>query len=136
MKALNHTSELFNEKYYLSDGGLETTLIFHRGIKLNYFAAFDLLRSDKGKKELEEYYRPYLLLAEKYRLGFVIESPTWRASCDWGIRMGYTHDELFALNRNSIKFVRDLAGLSDKLRMLLLVVMLVPVVMVIRQIFG
>jgi S-methylmethionine-dependent homocysteine/selenocysteine methylase len=115
MEAINHTSKIFNGKYYLSDGGLETTLIFQRGITLNYFAAFDLLRSEKGKKELEDYYRPYLMLAEKHKLGFVIESPTWRANSDWGFRMGYTHDELFALNRNSINFVRNLSVGFDKI---------------------
>jgi S-methylmethionine-dependent homocysteine/selenocysteine methylase len=115
MKALNHTSKLFNEKYYLTNGGLETTLIFHRGITLNYFAAFDLLRSENGKKELEQYFRSYLLLAERHKLGFVIESPTWRASADWGFRLGYSHDELFTLNKNSIKFVRRLAGSYDRL---------------------
>ena len=115
MEALNRTSGLFNEKYYLTDGGLETTLIFHRDISLNCFAAFELLRHENGKKELEDYYRPYLLLAEKHTPGFVIESPTWRASCDWGIRLGYTHDELFALNRHSIKFVRDLALSFEKI---------------------
>ncbi len=106
MKSLNH---LFKEKYYLTDGGLETTLIFHNKIPLNHFAAFELLWNEEGRKVLEEYYKPYLSLAEKYQLGFVIESPTWRSNADWGFKLGYTHDELFALNRQSIKFVREIA---------------------------
>lgn len=92
MKTLN---QVFKENFYLSD---------------NYFPAIDLLRNETGKNELEEYYRPYLKLAEKYQLGFVIESPTWRASADWGFKLGYSHDELFALNKYSIKFVRELSG--------------------------
>ena len=106
MKALN---QVFNEKYYLTDGGLETTLIFHKNISLSYFAAFELLRNEEGRKALEEYYKPYLSLAEKYQLGFVIESPTWRSNADWGFKLGYSHDELFALNKQSIKFIRELA---------------------------
>ena len=109
MTLIKRSSPVFNQGIYLSDGGLETTLIFQKGISLNYFAAFELLRHDEGKKALEEYYNPYLLLAEKYRLGFILESPTWRASCDWGFKLGYTHDELFALNKQSIKFMRELA---------------------------
>lgn len=100
---------LFTEKYYLTDGGLETTLIFHNNIQLNHFAAFELLRTESGRKILEEYYHEYLKLAEKYRLGFVIESPTWRSNADWGVKLGYTHDELFALNKQSIKFIREVA---------------------------
>src|SRR5687767_11917474 len=107
MKSLN---QVFKEKYYLSDGGLETTLIFHQNIPLNYFAAFELLRNGEGRKVLEEYYKPYLSLAEKYQLGFVIESPTWRSNADWGFKLVYTHDELFALNKQSIKFIRELAA--------------------------
>jgi S-methylmethionine-dependent homocysteine/selenocysteine methylase len=110
MDVINHSSPLFKQQHYLSDGGLETTLIFHKGIALNHFAAFELLRNEEGKRTLEAYYQPYLLLAEKYRLGFVMESPTWRASCDWGVKLGYTHDELFALNKQSIKFIREIAG--------------------------
>ena len=106
MKVLNH---VFKEKYYLTDGGLETTLIFHNNIPLNHFAAFELLRNEAGRKVLEEYYQPYLSLAEKYQLGFVIESPTWRSNADWGVKLGYTHDELFALNKQSIKFIREVA---------------------------
>ena len=115
MEALNHTPGLFNEKYYLTDGGLETTLIFHRGIVLKSFAAFELLRSDYGEIELLEYYTPYLSLSEKNKMGFVIESPTWRASCDWGVRLGYTHDELFALNRQSIKLIRHISRSFDQI---------------------
>jgi S-methylmethionine-dependent homocysteine/selenocysteine methylase len=104
-----YSSSVFKQKHYLSDGGLETTLIFHKSIPLNDFAAFELLRNEEGKKVLEEYYKPYLSLAEKYKIGFVIESPTWRASSDWGFKLAYTHDQLFAMNKQSIKFIRELA---------------------------
>ncbi len=109
MTLTKRSSPVFNQGLYLTDGGLETTLIFQKGITLNHFAAFELMRHEKGKKALADYYKPYLELAEKYNLGFVLESPTWRASCDWGIKLGYTHDELFALNKQSIKFMRELA---------------------------
>lgn len=104
-----HPSAVFPQRHYLTDGGLETTLIFQKGITLNAFAAFELLQTEEGKKALREYYHPYLALAEKYRLGFVMESPTWRASPDWGVKLGYTHDELIALNKQSITFMRELA---------------------------
>lgn len=112
MKALN---QVLKENFYLTDGGLETTLIFHNNITLNFFSAFELLKYEAGRKTLAEYYLPYLALAEKYQLGFVIESPTWRSSADWGFKLGYTHDELFALNKQSIKFIRELASTFSSL---------------------
>lgn len=33
---------------FLTDGGIETTLIFNRGLDLPAFAAFDLLKDDEG----------------------------------------------------------------------------------------
>ena len=33
---------------FLTDGGMETTLIFHEGIELPHFAAFVLLDSPRG----------------------------------------------------------------------------------------
>jgi len=101
-------SVVFPQTHYLTDGGLETSLIFQQGISLNSFAAFELLRTEEGKNAFREYYNPYLALAEKYKLGFVIESPTWRANTDWGVKLGYSRDELFALNKQSIGFIREL----------------------------
>lgn len=106
---MHHTQSVFTQHHYLTDGGLETTLIFHQGIQLNHFAAFELLGNDEGRAALREYYMPYLALAEKRRLAFVLESPTWRASSDWGFKLGYTPDELFSLNMESIQFIREVA---------------------------
>ena len=33
---------------FLTDGGIETTLIFHDGLELSHFAAFDLLSTTKA----------------------------------------------------------------------------------------
>ncbi len=108
MENTYHPAAVFRKMYYLTDGGLETTLIFNKGISLNCFAAFELLKNEAGRKAFEEYFQPYLSLAAQYQLGFVMESPTWRANADWGDQLGYTADELFALNKQSIDFVKEL----------------------------
>jgi S-methylmethionine-dependent homocysteine/selenocysteine methylase len=109
MQANTFSETLSNEIQYLTDGGLETDLIFNRGIALRCFAAFELLGNEEGRKLLANYYKPYLELAEKYKRGFVIETPTWRANPDWGVKLGYSHDELFALNKRAVMFMRELA---------------------------
>jgi len=75
---------------FLTDGGIETTLIFHEGWALPYFAAFDLLKSAAGTAALYAYYERYAAMASACGLGFVLESPTWRASSDWGGKLGYS----------------------------------------------
>jgi homocysteine S-methyltransferase len=90
---------------FLSDGGLETTLVFERGIQLPHFAAFPLLADERGKQILTEYYKPYLTLAARTPgAGFVLETPTWRASSDWGERLGYDEAALAAINRQAGEF--------------------------------
>ena len=90
---------------FLTDGGLETTLIFHDGIDLPDFAAFDLLRRPGGEEVLRRYFRGYLDVAERYGLGFILESATWRASADWGDRLGYPRAALADANRRAIRML-------------------------------
>ncbi len=72
-----------SDKLFMTDGGLETTLIFHVGIELPYFAAFDLLKDDTGVERLRRYYVRYAEMARARSLGLVLEAPTWRANPDW-----------------------------------------------------
>ena len=93
---------------FLTDGGIETTLIFHEGFDLPHFAAFDLLRQAGGRDALWAYYARYAEIARAKGLGFILESPTWRASSDWGERLGYSAEELAEANRQAIALLHDL----------------------------
>ena len=93
---------------FITDGGIETTLIYHRGLELPAFAAFDLLKDDEGTEELRRYYAPYALLAREHGVGLVLESPTWRANPDWAAEIGYSRDQLDALNRKAITLMEEL----------------------------
>ena len=93
---------------FVTDGGIETTLIYHHGLELPAFAAFDLLKDDAGTEELRRYYRPYALLAREHGVGLVLESPTWRANPDWAAEIGYSLDELDAFNRKAIALMEEL----------------------------
>ncbi|MDQ5819982.1 MAG: homocysteine S-methyltransferase family protein [Actinomycetota bacterium] len=93
---------------FLTDGGIETTLIFHEGLELPEFAAFDLLKDDAGTQALRRYYEPYAALARDHGLGFVLESPTWRANPRWAAEIGYGEDELAAFNRKAIELMKEI----------------------------
>ena len=93
---------------YLTDGGLETTLIFDRGIDLPHFASFPLLDDARGRYELTEYYEAYLAIAREHGLGFVLDTVTWRASPDWGPKLGYDLSSLRALNMRSVEHLAAL----------------------------
>ncbi len=94
----------------LTDGGLETTLVYHDGVNLPCFAAFPLLETPEGRDRLFAYFRPYLELARKYAAGFIIDTPTWRANSDWGKALGYSADDLARISGDAVRFVKALAG--------------------------
>jgi S-methylmethionine-dependent homocysteine/selenocysteine methylase len=103
-----HDLPQMHGRLFLTDGGIETTLIFHRGLELPAFAAFTLLDSEEGMQELRRYYAPYLALARERGVGFVLESPTWRASPRWAAELGYTPEQLDTFNRKSIALMEEL----------------------------
>jgi len=88
---------------FLTDTGLETTLIFHDGYELPYFAAVTLLREEAGRERLDRYFLEHALVAAQSGVGFILESATWRASSDWGNLLGYTPDGLAEANRAGIE---------------------------------
>jgi homocysteine S-methyltransferase len=101
--------QLTADRPFLTDGGLETTLVFHQGLDLPDFAAFPLLNSEAGRAGLAAYYTPYLDLAARVGTGFVLDTPTWRANPDWGARVGYDAVRLAAVNHRAVEFVSALA---------------------------
>jgi homocysteine S-methyltransferase len=93
---------------FLTDGGMETTLIFHEGIELPHFAAFVLLDTSEGRAKLKQYYEAYLAIARDHGTGFVLDSPTWRANADWAEKLGYGAAALHKINAGSIAFLEGL----------------------------
>jgi S-methylmethionine-dependent homocysteine/selenocysteine methylase len=100
--------QLAGDRLFITDGGLETTLIFHLGLDLPDFAAFDLLRDDTGAEALRRYFDPYLAVARERGAGIVLDSATWRASRDWGERLGYSRAELADANRRAVALTEEL----------------------------
>jgi S-methylmethionine-dependent homocysteine/selenocysteine methylase len=99
---------------FLTDGGLETVLIFHEGVDLPEFAAFTLLDDEAGTEQLRRYYRTYAELARDQGLGFVLESPTWRASPRWAAALGISDAKLDELNRGAIALMEEIrSGYAD-----------------------
>lgn len=103
----NHLPQLSGD-LFLTDGGIETTLIFHEGFELPDFAAFDLLKHREGYKALQKYFRTYATIARNYEVGLILESATWRANPDWGEKLGYSSEALAQMNRQAIALLYDI----------------------------
>ena len=90
------------QQVFLTDTGLETTLIFRDGFDLPSFASFVLLTSEEGRERLSQYYRTHADIANSVGAGFIFESVGWRANKDWGDQLGYSTASLNQANRDSI----------------------------------
>lgn len=103
----SHLRPLFKGDF-LTDGGLETTLVFHHGIDLPCFAAFPLVMTEEGRRTLWSYFSSYLETAGDKKVGFILDTVTWRANADWGEKLGYSADDLVDVQRRSIDFACEL----------------------------
>ncbi|MEM9517232.1 MAG: homocysteine S-methyltransferase family protein [Actinomycetota bacterium] len=93
----------------ITDGGLETFLIFHDKIELPDFASFPLVTTIAGRAALRRYYQRFLDVATDLGVGIVLDTPTWRASADWGARLGYDTDHLADINSSAVSMIRAFA---------------------------
>ncbi len=92
---------------FLTDGGIETTLVFHEGVTLPFFASFDLLKDESGTAVLRRYFERYAALARSAEIGLVLETATWRANADWGAKLGHGAASLAEVNRLSVALLLD-----------------------------
>jgi len=106
-KYRKHLPQL-KDRLFMTDGGLETTLVFHQGIDLPHFAAFDLLKDERGTERLRGYFERYAQIACSHGLGLILEAPTWRASRDWGAKLGYDAVALADANRKAIGMLLEI----------------------------
>jgi homocysteine S-methyltransferase len=90
---------------FLTDSGLETDLVFNRGVDLPEFAAFPLVDTATGRGLLQQYYADHLAIAASHGVGVILEAPTWRASSRWGARLGYDRAALHRVNEECVELV-------------------------------
>ena len=93
---------------FITDGGMETVLIFHEDIELPDFASFVLLDDEAGSEALRAYFRRFLAIGREHGVGVLLDTPTWRASPDWGERLGYSRERLAELNRRGVELLEGL----------------------------
>lgn len=106
-KYRDHLPQL-DGRIFLTDGGLETTLIFNDGWDLPANAAFTLMDSERGRAALRGYFDKYIPMAIENQAGFVLETPTWRANPDWAKTIGYGLEALETINRASIELLAEI----------------------------
>jgi homocysteine S-methyltransferase len=97
-------------RFYLSEGGSETELMYKYGFELPHFAMFPLLNNSDAVLKMREMYISYLEVAAKHKICALMGGLDYRASPDWGELLGYSPEGLAEANLQSIEFLREIAN--------------------------
>lgn len=95
-------------RFFLSDGGMETFLIFEKGYELPCFSAAVLLDTNQGRADLRAYFERFIEIAKSSCRGFILDAPTWRAGTAWAGPLGQTLKEVMETNHRAVSFVSRL----------------------------
>lgn len=85
--------------------GMETDLIFNKGIDLPEFAAFPLLETESGQKIIDGYYQRLIEFAAQRNIGVILDGVTWVASRDRAQKLGYTPKQLADINVQAVQLM-------------------------------
>ncbi len=91
----------------VTDAGLETWLLFQRGVDLPAFAAYPLAATATGRALLTEYLQHYVAIASSIGAAPVLDAATWRANPDWAVVLGHDLGTLGSLIDACIQIVAD-----------------------------
>ncbi|CAF2821438.1 unnamed protein product [Rotaria sp. Silwood2] len=105
MAKYRHSLPQLSDKFFISNGGLETNLVYHEQVKLPCFASFDVLKTEAGCEWMKNYLRKFVNIARKYDVGFILENATWRDNPDWMRKIGYSDQDVVNVNRKSIELL-------------------------------
>ena len=110
---MNASSASLSTGAWVTDGGLETDLLFNHGADLPEFASFPLVDDESGRSLLETYYAAYADIAAQAGAGLLVESPTWRANPDWAAKIGYDAGALDKVTKAAVELVQGVAGRAE-----------------------
>lgn len=87
----------------LTDGGIETRIMYEFARELPDFAACTLLDDAAGRDILTNIYRSYLDVAQRFKVPIQLGTPTWRASAHWISNVERANRDAVALLRHVVK---------------------------------
>ncbi len=102
-------------RLFLAEGGMETVMIFRKGIELPAFSSIELVRTFAGRAQLEFYYETYLSIARATGLGLILDTATWRASPDWQTAIGFPDRATLAeAHRMAVRQIESLRADNER----------------------
>lgn len=97
------------DKYYMCEGGTETEIMYKHGFDFPHFAIFELLKNPKAVSKLKEMFEDYFSATSEFNMSALVGGLDYRASPDWGKKLGYSAQGLADINHQCIEFLREVA---------------------------
>jgi hypothetical protein len=106
---------------FLTEGGSETEILYRHGFELPEFAMFPLLDDPRAAVAMRAMFCAQLDVAAEFGLSFLLSGLDYRASPDWGAKLGYSPAALAEANLAAIGFLREIAeGYHEQIPRLLI----------------
>ncbi|RHZ51673.1 homocysteine S-methyltransferase family protein [Aspergillus thermomutatus] len=99
--------QLVSPKPFLTECGMETTLVYKDKIHLPCFSSLPLVDTDSGRKLISHYYNSYISIAAINGTGIVLDTRTWRGATPWAKPLGLSTDKLLELNRAAVRLAKE-----------------------------
>lgn len=101
--------KLSGNRFYITEGGVETEIMYKHGFDFPHFCAFELLKNPAAMKALDLMYRDYFNVVASHNAAALLGGLDYRASPDWGRLLGYSPTGLQEVNQQCIEFLRSVA---------------------------
>ncbi|KAH3202742.1 hypothetical protein KXW62_007887 [Aspergillus fumigatus] len=99
--------QLLSPKPFLTECGMETSLVYKDKVHLPCFSSLPLVDSDSSRKLISHYYDSYISIAAANGTGIVLDTRTWRGATPWAQPMGLSADKLLELNRAAVRLAKE-----------------------------
>ncbi len=96
------------DRMFLTDAGFETSMLFHQGFDMPYFAFYPMLETAEGRAAMRTYFAPFFHSAREIGAGYILDTNTWRANPDWAALLGHDLATLAEINRGAVDFAKAL----------------------------
>ncbi|RLL96015.1 hypothetical protein CFD26_105731 [Aspergillus turcosus] len=99
--------QLISPKPFLTECGMETTLVYKDKVHLPCFSSLPLVDTDSGRKLISHYYNSYISIAAANGTGIVLDTRTWRGATPWAKPLALSTDKLLELNRAAVRLAKE-----------------------------
>ena len=94
-----------DNKFYLTEGGSETEIMYKWGFELPEFEMYPLLDNPQADEIIRNMFRRYFEVAAQHDTGMLLNGHDYRASPDWGAKLGYSPEALRNMQHRVIDFL-------------------------------